>query len=51
MPGDDLMAVSHQRKELLIPINDAFLHSVNKAERTINVTLPEGFLAVYTDEN
>ena len=48
MPGDDLMAVEHQSKEILIPINNTFISKVRKLEKEIEVNLPDGFLDIYS---
>lgn len=39
-----LLAVSYKEKEVLIPVNAAFVKSVNRTKTRINVSLPEGFL-------
>lgn len=39
-----LLAVDHNGKEVLIPINSPLITSINKSKRKISVDLPEGFL-------
>jgi 16S rRNA processing protein RimM len=51
MPGDDLLSVKRSGKEVLIPINDAFLKTVDKNNRLLVVELPDGFLEIYTHED
>jgi 16S rRNA processing protein RimM len=41
-----LLVLSHQGKEVLIPINSPFIVSVNKSRKRILVNLPEGFLDI-----
>ena len=49
-PNQDLLAVTHQNKEVLIPIHDQIISKVNHALKTIKVNLPEGLLDVYLEE-
>jgi 16S rRNA processing protein RimM len=46
LPQQDLLAVDHQGKEVLIPIVDDIVTKVNKKEKTIEVNLPEGLLDI-----
>jgi 16S rRNA processing protein RimM len=41
-----LIAVDHQGKEVLIPVNSPFIISVNKSKKKITVNLPDGFLDI-----
>jgi 16S rRNA processing protein RimM len=41
-----LLAVDHQGKEVLIPVNSPFITAINKSKKRITVTLPEGFLNI-----
>ncbi|MFZ6010518.1 MAG: ribosome maturation factor RimM [Bacteroidota bacterium] len=41
-----LLAVDHDGKEVLIPINSPFIISVNKSKKKITVQLPDGFLDI-----
>jgi 16S rRNA processing protein RimM len=45
----DLLAVDCQGKEVLIPIVDAFLHKVDKANQKLFVDLPDGLLDIYLE--
>lgn len=45
--GQDMIVMQHQEKEVLIPINDDIVQRVDKAEKLVHVTLPEGLLEVY----
>jgi 16S rRNA processing protein RimM len=53
--GQDLFAVDIEGVEVLIPIVDDFLISVNHTEKTISVKIPDGLLDIYLtqkkDEN
>lgn len=48
--GQDLFAVNINESEVLIPIIDNFLDSVNHAEKRIHVTLPDGLLDIYLNQ-
>jgi 16S rRNA processing protein RimM len=41
-----LLAIDHNGKEVLIPVNGPFITSINKSKKKISVTLPEGFLDI-----
>jgi len=42
-----LLAVEDKAgKEMLIPVNEAFIKSVNRSRKTITVSLPDGFLEI-----
>jgi 16S rRNA processing protein RimM len=41
-----LIAVDHDGKEVLIPVNSPFITSINKAKKKIAVELPDGFLDI-----
>jgi 16S rRNA processing protein RimM len=47
----DLLGMSYQNKEVLIPLVDAIVLQVNHSEQIIEVNLPEGLLELYLDEN
>lgn len=42
-----LFEVDRQGKEILIPINDAFLVEVNRNQKTITVNTPQGLINLY----
>lgn len=46
MTGQDLMAVEHEGKEVLVPINDQIITKVDKTNHKIFVSLPEGLLDI-----
>ncbi len=41
-----LLSVSYHGKQVLVPLNSPFIHSVNKSRKKITVTLPAGFLEI-----
>jgi 16S rRNA processing protein RimM len=41
-----LIAVDHNGKEVLIPVNSPFITSINKSKKKITVDLPDGFLEI-----
>jgi len=41
-----LLALEHDGKEVLIPVNSPFIKSINKSKKLITVSLPEGFLDI-----
>jgi 16S rRNA processing protein RimM len=45
--GNDLFAVDHQGKEVLIPVQDDFITKVDHQEGEIYMRLPDGLLDVY----
>ena len=48
-PNQDLLAVDHNNKEVLIPINDEIIGEVDHDQKVLHVSLPEGLLDVYLD--
>ena len=46
----ELMGVDHKGKEVLIPIQDGIIKKVDKAEKKVFCTLPEGLLDIYLEE-
>ncbi len=47
MPGNDIIVMNYQNKEVLIPI--VFVGEVDKPNRILNVELPEGLIETYLD--
>ena len=47
--GNDLFAVDHQGKEVLIPVHDDFISRVDHEKCEIHMHLPDGLLDVYLD--
>ena len=50
MPNNNLLAVDHQGIEILIPLEEAIVHTVDIAAGKILCTLPDGLLDVYLDQ-
>jgi 16S rRNA processing protein RimM len=50
MPTQDLIVMDYQGKEVLIPITDDVLGTLDRPARTLHVHLPEGLLEVYLSE-
>lgn len=48
-PKQDLLAVDHQGKEVLIPINDEIIREADHDLKELKVILPEGLLDIYLD--
>ncbi|GAA5031886.1 ribosome maturation factor RimM [Marivirga lumbricoides] len=46
----DLIGMDYQQKEVLIPINDDIINSVDRENKIIMVTLPDGLLELYLEE-
>lgn len=47
----NLLSIQHQGKEIMIPINDEIIRSVDFEKQTIEAKLPEGLLDVYLEED
>ncbi len=45
-----LIEMQYKGKEVLIPINDEVLQEVNRTNKTVSATLPEGLLELYLTE-
>ncbi|WP_235689763.1 ribosome maturation factor RimM [Fulvivirga lutea] len=45
----DLIVVDYQGKEVLVPVNDEIIGSVDHENKLLKVTLPDGLLDVYLD--
>ena len=50
LPGQDLLVVSCNNKEVLIPVKDEIITRVDRKAREIHVKLPEGLLEVYLED-
>lgn len=46
MPQQEMAVLQHQGREVLIPLNEHFVLSVNEKEKTVLVDLPEGLLSL-----
>jgi len=52
MDTQDLIEMSYQGHDVLIPINSDIVHTVDRAQKKLNVTLPDGLLEIYlSDKN
>jgi len=47
MPAQDLLVVSYQDRELLIPAVEVFIAEVNFDTQTVHTSLPEGYLDLF----
>ncbi len=50
LPNQDLIALTHKEKEILIPIKDEIIAKVDHQQKEILVQLPDGLLDVYLEE-
>jgi 16S rRNA processing protein RimM len=46
----DLLAIEHKGKEVLVPINDETVKKVDKNKKQIFVNIPDGLLDIYLSE-
>lgn len=46
----DLLGVTHQGKEVLVPIQDGIILKVDKAAKKVFCQLPEGLLEIYLED-
>lgn len=51
MNAQDLIAMDYEGKEVLIPINSDIVHTVDRVNKHLNVTLPDGLLDVYMSDD
>ena len=47
MPAQDLVVMSYQKKEVLIPMTERFVLRADKANKVLFTALPEGLLEIY----
>lgn len=47
MPGNDLIDMKYQARQVFIPMNDAIVKRADHATRSIHTELPEGLLEIY----
>lgn len=45
----DLLAIDHSGKEILVPVNDEIIIGVDHSAQVLKVDLPEGLLDIYLD--
>jgi 16S rRNA processing protein RimM len=48
--GQDLLAMTYKGREILIPVTDTIIGSVNHKKRELSVQLPEGLLDIYLED-
>lgn len=48
-PHQALFQIESEGREILVPIVDAFIQSVDRQTKTIHLTLPEGLLEIFED--
>lgn len=51
MEAQDLIAMAYQGHEVLVPINSDIVHTVDRNNKQLHVTLPDGLLEVYTSDD
>lgn len=49
--GQDLFAIDYKEKEVLIPIVDDFIETIDHESKKIIMKLPDGLLDLYLDQN
>lgn len=47
LPNNPLFQVRHSNKDILIPISDEFIITVDREKRLIEMNLPEGLIDIY----
>ena len=47
LPEHELAQVFYQNKELLLPLNEEYLHEIDEAKKSIVFNLPQGFIEVF----
>ncbi|MFN6945535.1 MAG: ribosome maturation factor RimM [Cytophagaceae bacterium] len=50
MPGQDLLAMEYQEKEILIPVNDDIILEADHEQKILFVELPDGLIDLYMNE-
>lgn len=50
-PTNPLFVCKHDGKEVLIPMNDAYLVKVDRGQRQIHVDVPEGLIELYLSDS
>jgi 16S rRNA processing protein RimM len=50
LPNQDLIGMIYQQKEVLIPINDDTVKKVDRENKILFVSLPEGLLEIYLED-
>jgi len=47
LPEHELAQVFYQKKELLLPLNEEYIHEIDEAKKSIVFNLPKGFIEVF----
>ncbi len=47
LPEHELAQLFCQKKELLLPLNEEYIHEIDEVQQKITVNLPEGYLEVF----
>ena len=50
MPTQDLISMIFEGREILIPVNEDIILTVNRDEKQLHVNLPEGLVEVYLED-
>lgn len=51
LPNNKLLGVDHKGKEVLVPMKDEIIKSVNLDSKQIHTSLPDGLIDVFDDES
>lgn len=51
LPSNTMLITYVKNKEVLIPLQEEIVHTVDKENKTIRVNIPNGLLEIYLDEN
>ncbi len=49
-PGNPLFEINYENKQILIPVRDQFIEKLDRNNKTIYLTAPEGLLDIYLHE-
>ena len=50
LPGNPLLEIEHQSKEILVPLRDEFIERLDREKRTLYINTPEGLVNLFTTE-
>ncbi len=50
-PNQAIIQISHQGKEVLIPITDEIIKKVDRRSKTMHIQAPEGLIELYLNDN
>jgi 16S rRNA processing protein RimM len=51
LPNQDLISMSYQGREILIPINEDMVLTIDRELKVLNVNLPDGLIDIYLEES